>query len=171
MQFLGLACFSTIYTARAISGSNQFLQHPAKQLAYSLPQEQPSRLLGASSSRSQPACHHIPRHPAPQGVTKQPNNQRLRPARHQLKQMGTSTQGGCRTPSHAANNSLSDHGRAAFLSQSKLVPVCDPNAAWQGLKTPVVHLLNSPQGDKTQQEFLRKLLSKNTQKKIGYYAE
>lgn len=44
-------------------------------------------------------------------------------------------QGGCRAPSHAANTSLSNHARAAFLSQSKLVPACDPNAAWQGLKT------------------------------------
>lgn len=138
MHFLGLACFTTIYTARVISGSNQFLQNPAKHVACSLPQKQPSRLLEASSTRSQIACHHVPRHP--QGVTKQLTNQRL-------KQMGTSTQGGCRTPSYAANTSLSDHGRAAFLFQSKLVHVCDPNAAWQGLKTPVWHLLNSPQGD------------------------
>lgn len=47
VHFSGLACFTTIYTVRAISGSNQFLQNPAKQLACSLPQEQPSRLLEA----------------------------------------------------------------------------------------------------------------------------
>lgn len=81
VHFSGLTCCTTIYTARAISGSNQFLQNPAKQLACSLPQEQPCRLLEAQSTRNQPACHHVPTHPALQGITKQANNQRLRPAR------------------------------------------------------------------------------------------
>lgn len=82
VHFSGLACFTTIYTVRAISGSNQFLKNPAKQLACSLPQEQPPRLLEAWSTRNQPACHHVPMHPALQGITKQANNQRLRAARH-----------------------------------------------------------------------------------------
>lgn len=50
VHFLALACFITVYTARAISGSNQFLQNPAKQLACSLPQQQPSRLPGAQGA-------------------------------------------------------------------------------------------------------------------------
>lgn len=85
--------------------------------------------------------------------------------------MGTSTQGGCRTPSHSANTLLSDQGRAAFLPQSKAVSVCDPNAARQGLKNPVVHLLNSPQGDKMQQRVSKKAAVQKHSEKIGYSAE
>lgn len=76
----GLACFTTIYTATAISGSNQFLQNPAKQLACSLPQQQPSRLPGAQGA-SQP----VTMSPGSQHPKGSLNNQRLRPARHQLK--------------------------------------------------------------------------------------
>lgn len=32
-------------------------------------------LLEAQSTRNQPACHHVPTHPAPQGVTKQPKTE------------------------------------------------------------------------------------------------